>query len=229
MGKRLPVHKMFFLADVEPTYESKWVSQFSLVKCVIDDIKEERTRIESVYIWLIEGVFSYEDYKTKRLYESIREYGIEKTHVRIVPIQRALQEFCSLIAKNRYIPVVAHAHDRDIEALMQTDLDLNGGFFKPDGTAKSKVWPKIDRVCSQVLLQDMCPNYWKTLQSKVPENYNGCRLDDHIKLNFNRAQKHVSLDDCMDLFDLLCILFKTDGAKTKTRLFKNVKGIPCIQ
>ena len=224
MKKRERVENMFALADVEPDHESKWVSQISLVKCVIDD---KRTRIESAYIWLIEGVFSPDDYKTKRLYDSIHEYGIEKTHVRIVPIQRALQEFCSLIAKNRYIPVVAHAHDRDIESLMQTDLDLNGGFFKPDGTSKSKVWPKIDRVCSQVLLQDMCPKYWETVRSKVPENYKGCKLDDHIKLNFKRSQKHVSLDDCMDLFDLLCILFKTDGAKTRTRLFKNVKGVPC--
>lgn len=225
--KRKRVERMYGVFDLECD-KMKLVSQMSLMKCVVDEIDETRTRIESVYIWLIEGVFDPDDRKTKRLYEAIREYGIEKTHVRIVPIQKALQEFCSLIAKNRYIPVVAHAYDRDVEALMQTDLDLNGGFFKPDGTAKSKVWPKIDHVCSQILLKDMCPNYWVSIRSKITDGFRGCKLEHHLKLNFDRAQKHTSLDDCMDLFDLLCILFKTDGAKTRTRLFKNVKGIPYI-
>lgn len=200
------------------------VSQMTLLKCVIDD-ENFRTRIESVYIWIIDP----SHHKTARLIESVHEYQVEKTSIRYATIDRALQDLCTIVTKNRYIPIVSHAHDRDIEALVHTDKVLNGGFFRNDGTARSKVWEHIDRVCSQMLLRDMCPNYWEEyILPRVPDDFCDCTLETHVKLLFGRQQRHVSYDDCIDLFHLLRILFRTDGPRVQTHLFKNVKGLPGV-
>jgi hypothetical protein len=220
---------MYAVFDLESDPVSKWVSQMTMMKCVIDD-DGRRTRIESVYIWLVQGVYSPLHHKTIRLYDSVSDHGIEKTRIRIAPIRDILQDMCSLIAKNRYIPLVSHAHDRDMEALIKTDRELNGGFFDETGRARSKVWANIDRVCSQILLRDMCPNYWvQHVLPRVPDTFRDCTLATHVKLLFGREQRHVSFDDCVDLFHLLRVLFRTDGARTQTHLFKNVKGVPSIQ
>lgn len=222
--KRQRVDRMYGILDLESDMNHV-VSQMTLLKCVIDD-ENSRTRVESVYIWILDPVH----YKTQRLLESVHEYQIDKVTIRYTTIDRALQDLCTLVTKNRYIPIVSHAHDRDIEALVHTDRVLNGGFFREDGTAKSRVWERIERVCSQMLIRDMCPNYWEEyIRPRVPDTFCDCTLETHVKLMFNRSQKHVSYDDCMDLFHLLRILFRTDGPRTMTHLFKNVKGVHLIQ
>lgn len=220
------VKHMYGILDLESSPNTGWVSQISFLKCVIDDTSN-RTRVECAYVYLIDKVYDPDHPKTKRLLESVHEYGY-KNIIQILPINKAIQDICRLTSKNRYIPIVSHALDRDIEALRRTDEELNGGFFerikKPSKVVPA--WFNIHWVCSQMILRDYCPVYWETLvHIRTPDGFKDCTLRAHVKLVLGREQKHVSLDDCKDLFDLLRIIFKTDGPRTRTHLFKNVKGV----
>lgn len=128
----------------------------------------------------------------------------EESHVFRVEINKSKQMMCNLIAKNRNIPIISHAH--------VNDLDFLGEF-------SSTTWEKINHQCSAVLLDTHFPKFWdEYTQRKLPElvrlgrkSKKGLYAFETILEAFTRKQQsHSALFDCIDLFDILTMAVNLD-------------------
>jgi hypothetical protein len=127
--------------------------------------------------------------------------------------KQVLQFLCDMSAKNRKIPIVSHSHDRDVESMPEF---------------KSTVWTSMGHVCSQQFLTTMCPRFWDTHRFANIDQYAEAiaregsnvnhfeyrrdqKLSAIVRTTLGRTQEHTSLQDCIDLFDVLTVACSMDN------------------
>ena len=107
---------------------------------------------------------------------------------------------------------VGHSIDRDMKALYDTDEVLNTktAFFKcnpignDDVCTQSKAWPKIAKVCTQMILPYRAPNFMEFHKTKCTTNlYTLQNLCKTVYDDPNYVQEHISTHDVDDLIELI--------------------------
>jgi hypothetical protein len=128
-----------------------------------------------------------------------------------ITMEEHLEWMCRLMSRSSYrMPLLGHSLDRDIQFMFKSAPEFfNGDPLRSPGTQRTS-WQRINKVCTQRLITSCCP---RTHQLANPDGRPRSTLDQYVNKLLLRTQKHNSVDDVIDLIEVLKIAHAYDNIR----------------
>ena len=120
-----------------------------------------------------------------------------------VSMEEHLEWLCRMMSRSSYkMPLLGHSLDRDIQFMFKSaDGFFNGDPLRFPGNQRTS-WQRINKVCTQRLITSCCP---RTHHLANPDGKPQATLDQYTTKLIMRRQKHNSVDDVIDLVEVIKI------------------------
>lgn len=134
------------------------------------------------------------DMKTnfRKVVQEMNEYADHTYHG---TFNECLGRLLSIVKKYKNCVFMSHSLDKDISFILKSD---RGSHFKRNLLNFPEDFP-VSLVCSQRLLNERCPNFQKATFCDPPCS----KLAHYVAKLDGRDQKHTSVSDVRDLYDVL--------------------------